>query len=169
MNFLSTHIGGEANIGSLERLSVPELRSWLSFRYARGVNARNARALSIIRNFLRYIKNNYGVNNEAVFSLSKPIQRRTLPKALSIFDIKTSVKGTKLSNLGEPWVVKREIAIIVLLYGAGLRISEALDLKVGDINSKSLTVIDHSNSVSSFQSHGLPFGIVRYVALHRTT
>ncbi|KAM3723444.1 Tyrosine recombinase XerC [Dirofilaria immitis] len=65
MNFLSTHIGGEANIGSLERLSVPELRSWLSFRYARG----------------------------------------------------------------EPWVVKREIAIIVLLYGAGLRISEALDLK----------------------------------------
>ncbi|QKX02143.1 tyrosine-type recombinase/integrase [Wolbachia endosymbiont of Dirofilaria (Dirofilaria) immitis] len=146
MNFLSTHIGGEANIGSLERLSVFELRSWLSFRYARGVNARsNARALSVIRNFFRYIKNNYGVNNEDVFSLSRPIQKRTLPKALSISDIKTLIKGTRLSNLGEPWVVKREIAIIVLLYGAGLRISEALDLKVGDINSKSLTIIGKGN------------------------
>ncbi|QOD38340.1 tyrosine-type recombinase/integrase [Candidatus Wolbachia massiliensis] len=141
ISFLGTHIGEEVNIGSLEKLSVPELRSWLSFRYARGVNARsNTRALSVIRNFFKYIKNNYEINNEAVFSLSRPIQRRTLPKALSIPDIKTLVKKTKLSDLGEPWVIKREIAIIILLYGTGLRISEALNLKVSDINNESLIV-----------------------------
>ncbi|QCB62046.1 tyrosine recombinase XerC [Wolbachia endosymbiont of Brugia malayi] len=167
------------------------------------------------------MKNNYEVNNEAVFSLSRPIQRRTLPKALSISDIKTlvdfflhnyslqethsslsfqyatkkkesvlstqlykhcnfslpgfqcsdtrkliinkrtlsiknwipvlsigttegntktSVKEIKLLDLGEPWIIKREIAIIVLLYGTGLRISEALNLKVSDISNESLIV-----------------------------
>ncbi|WP_395463155.1 tyrosine-type recombinase/integrase [Wolbachia endosymbiont of Cantharis cryptica] len=187
ISFLNTHIGGEVNVSSLEKLSVPELRSWLSFRYARGVNARsNTRALSVIRNFFKYIKNNYNIDNEAVFSLSRPIQRRTLPKALSIPDIKTLVdfflhnyylhgahsslsfqrvtlesrkkeepmsstgmtggnakslvQEIKLSDLGEPWVVKREIAIIVLLYGAGLRISEALSLRVSDISNEDLII-----------------------------
>ncbi len=187
INFLSTHIGEEVNVGTLEKLSVPELRSWLTSRYARGVNARsNTRALSVIRNFFKYIKNNYDIDNEAVFSLSRPIQRRTLPKALSIpnikalidfflhnhylhgihsplsfqrvtlesrkkeepvsatrmtgDNIKNLVKKMKLSDLGEPWVVKREIAIIVLLYGTGLRISEALNLRVSDINNESLIV-----------------------------
>ncbi|WCR58440.1 tyrosine-type recombinase/integrase [Wolbachia endosymbiont of Ctenocephalides felis wCfeJ] len=165
INFLGTHIGGEVNVDSLEKLSVPELRSWLSFRYARGVNARsNTRALSVIRNFFRYIKNNYEINNEAVFSLSRPIQRKTLPKALSISDIKTLVdfflhnyylQGThsslsfqhvvKLSDLGKPWVVKREIAIIVLLYGTGLRISEALSLRVSDVSGENLIITGKGN------------------------
>lgn len=46
----------------------------------------------------------------------------------------------KLPDLGEPWVVKREIAIVVLLYGTGLRITEALNLKVSDISNESLIV-----------------------------
>ncbi len=141
ISFLNTHIGGEVNVGTLKNLSIPELRSWLTSRYARGVNARsNTRALSVIRNFFKYIKNNHNIDNEAVFSLSRPIQRRTLPKALSIPNIKTLLKEMKLSDLGEPWVVKREIAIIVLLYGTGLRISEALNLRVSDINNESLIV-----------------------------
>lgn len=147
ISFLSMHIAGEVNIGTLEKLSVPELRSWLSFRYSRGINARsNARALSVIRNFFKYIKNNHEVNNEAVFSLSRPIQRKTLPKALSIPDIKTLVEKMKLSDLDdEPWVIKREIAIIVLLYGAGLRISEALNLRVNDVNSENLIITGKGN------------------------
>lgn len=141
INFLNTHIGGEVNVGTLKNLSISELRSWLTSRYARGVNARsNTRALSVIRNFFKYIKNNYNIDNEAVFSLSRPIQRRTLPKALSISNIKTLLKKMKLFDLGEPWVIKREIAIIVLLYGTGLRISEALNLGVSDINNESLIV-----------------------------
>ncbi|QKX01915.1 tyrosine-type recombinase/integrase [Wolbachia endosymbiont of Cruorifilaria tuberocauda] len=146
INFLNAHIGEEVNVSSLKKLSVPELRSWLSSRYIRGINARsNIRALSVIRNFFRYIKNNYEISNDAVFSLSKPIQRRTLPKVLSISDIETLVKKTKLSNLGEPWVIKREIAIIVLLYGTGLRVSEALNLKVGDVRNESLIVTGKGN------------------------
>ncbi|MGL9725380.1 MAG: hypothetical protein ACR5KV_01190 [Wolbachia sp.] len=93
INFLNAHIGEEVNVGSLEKLSVPELRSWFTSCYTRGVNVRsNTRALSIIRNFFKYMKNNYEINNEAVFSLSRPIQRRTLPKALSISNIKTLLK-----------------------------------------------------------------------------
>lgn len=141
MSFLNKHIGGEVNTGTLKRLSISELRSWLSSRYTRGVSARsNTRALSVIRNFFRYIKNSYEIDNEAVFSLSRPIQRKTLPKALSIPDIKTLVEKIELSDIGEPWVVKREIAIIVLLYGAGLRISEALNLRVSDIGSENLII-----------------------------
>ncbi|BAO99589.1 tyrosine-type recombinase/integrase [Wolbachia endosymbiont of Cimex lectularius] len=146
ISFLSAHIGGEVNVGSLEKLSISELRSWLSFRYARGVNARsNTRALSAVRNFFKYIKNNYEINNEAVFSLSKPIQRKTLPKALSISDIKTLLKEMKLSDLGEPWVIKREVAIIVLLYGTGLRISESLSLRISDVSGENLIITGKGN------------------------
>ncbi|WCR58963.1 MAG: Tyrosine recombinase XerC [Wolbachia endosymbiont of Ctenocephalides felis wCfeF] len=146
ISFLSAHIGGEVSIGSLEKLSISELRSWLSFRYARGVNARsNTRALSAVRNFFKYMKNNYEINNEAVFSLSKPIQRKTLPKALSIPDIKTLLKEMKLSDLGEPWVIKREVAIIVLLYGTGLRISEALSLRISDVSGENLIITGKGN------------------------
>ena len=136
------HIDGEVDTGTLEKLSIPELRSWLSFRYSRGVSARsNARALSVIRSFFKYVKNNHGIDNKNVFSLSRPIQRRTLPRALSIPDIKTLVEKMKLSTLDdEPWVIKREIAIIALLYGAGLRISEALNLIVNDVNSENLII-----------------------------
>lgn len=45
-----------------------------------------------------------------------------------------------MSNLGEPWVIKGEIAIIILLCGTGLRVSEALNLKIGDVRNESLTV-----------------------------
>ncbi|MCA4774922.1 tyrosine-type recombinase/integrase [Wolbachia endosymbiont of Mansonella ozzardi] len=146
INFLSAHIGGEVNIGSLEKLSIPELRSWLSFRYTRGINARsNTRALSAVRNFFKYIKNNYEINNEAVFSLSNPIQRKILPKALSIPDVKTLLKKVKLSDWGEPWVIKREVAIIVLLYGTGLRISEALSLRIGDVSGENLIITGKEN------------------------
>lgn len=141
MDFLSMHIGGEVNAGTLEKLSVPELRSWFSSRYARGIGARsNTRALSVLRNFFKYINNNFDIENKAVFSLSKPIQRKTLPKALTTSDIKTLLAEMKLSDLGEPWVMKRDTAIIMLLYGAGLRISEALNLKVSDINNEELII-----------------------------
>lgn len=141
MDFLSMHIGGEVNIVTLEKLSVPELRSWLSSRYARGIGARsNTRALSVLRNFFKYINNNFDIENKAVFSLSKPIQRKTLPKVLTTSDIKTLLEEMKLSDLGEPWVMKRDTAIIMLLYGAGLRISEALNLKVSDINNEELII-----------------------------
>ena len=83
LNFLNTQISGEVNVSTLEKLSLPELRSWFSSRYAKNISARsNARALSVIRNFFRYINNNHSINNETIFSLSRPIQRRTLPKAL---------------------------------------------------------------------------------------
>jgi integrase/recombinase XerC len=141
ISFLSAHIGGEVNVGTLKKLSIPELRSWLSLRYSRGISARsNTRALSVIRNFFRYIKNSYEIDNEAVFSLSSPIQRQTLPKALSIPNIKALIEKIELSDLGEPWVVKREVAIIVLLYGTGVRISEALNLKVGDVSNENLII-----------------------------
>ena len=146
ISFLGTHINEEVNVGTLEKLSVPELRSWLSSRYARGVGARsNIRALSVLKNFFKYIYRNFNIKNEAVFSLSRPIQRKTLPKALSTSDIKTLFKGMRLYDLGEPWVVKRDIAIITLLYGAGLRISEALSLKINDVSGEALIISGKGN------------------------
>lgn len=141
INFLSTHIGEEVNVGTLKKLSVPELRSWLSSRYARGVSARsNTRALSVLKNFFKYINNNFDIANQAVFSLSRPIQRKTLPKALTTSDIKTLLDEMKLFDLSEPWVMERDTAIIMLLYGTGLRISEALSLRVSDANNEELII-----------------------------
>ncbi|MDN5247692.1 MAG: tyrosine-type recombinase/integrase [Wolbachia endosymbiont of Tyrophagus putrescentiae] len=146
LSFLGAHIGGEVDVGTLEKLSVQELRSWLSSRYARGVGARsNNRALSALKNFFNYMKNNFNIENSAVFSLSRPVQRRILPKALSLSDIEILLKKMRLLDLGEEWVIKRDVAIIMLLYGAGLRISEALDLKVGDVNNEELVISGKGN------------------------
>ncbi len=146
ISFLNVHIGEEVNIGTLKKLSIPELRSWLSLRYTRGIGSRsNARALSVLRNFFKYIYTNFDIKNEAVLSLSRPIQRKTLPKALLTSDIEKLLQKIKLSNLGEPWVIKRDIAVIALLYGAGLRVSEALNLKVSDVSGEEFILLGKGN------------------------
>ncbi|WP_333023294.1 tyrosine-type recombinase/integrase [Wolbachia endosymbiont of Pentidionis agamae] len=147
ISFLILHINKEVTVEVLHNLTLPEIRSWLSFRHTKGMSARsNSRALSVVRNFFRYLSSNYGIENEAVFSISKPIRRKTLPKSLQISDIKTLiVDKIKLLSEDDTWIINRDIAIIMLLYGAGLRISEALDLKLCDVNHANLIIKGKGN------------------------
>lgn len=138
MSFLNSSIGEVITLKTLKDLSLHNIRGWLSFRHKNNISAKsNSRALSAVRNFFKYISDYYGIDNQTIYSISKPILRRTLPKALSKGEIKATMEEVKKEDF---WVAQRNIAVILLLYGCGLRISEALSLKLKDVGSDELTI-----------------------------
>lgn len=117
----------------LSRLEHRELRAWLAHRRQDELSdSSNARAMSSIRNFYRYLQRETGLENAAVFNLRMPRLKKPLPKALTAQDALNAV-GTLKTLHPEPWIARRDWALLTLLYGCGLRIGEALSLTRGDV------------------------------------
>lgn len=119
----------------LSELEVRDFRSYISDCAAHGLDKSSlARHISTIKNFFRYLNSRKIAQNTAISAISSPRRPKTLPKALEIdqtFDVlEESAKFEKNS-----WQGLRDTAIFTILYGCGLRISEALNLNVGDINN----------------------------------
>jgi integrase/recombinase XerC len=131
LHFLSRHEGGEVSEAHLQRLEVRDLRAWLAARTMEKFSAAsNARALSAVRGFFRYLEKNAMLKNAAAFSLRTPKLPKALPKALSEPQSLTSVLS--IPELSDGWIALRDRALLMLLYGCGLRISEALSLRKRD-------------------------------------
>lgn len=123
------------SLKTLATLDVRDFRSYISDCAAHGLDkASMARHISTIKNFFKYLNSHKIVKNTAISVISSPRRGKTLPKALEIdqtFDVlEESAKFEKNS-----WQRLRDTAIFTILYGCGLRISEALNLNVGDINN----------------------------------
>lgn len=128
LEFLTMHIGGPLGLAELAALSTADFRAWLSARAERSLaQTSTARALSTLRGFFRWLERRDLVHNPALALLRTPKAPRPVPKALSESQALSAIdavgKGTRM-----PWVAKRDAAVLTLLYGAGLRISEALGL-----------------------------------------
>lgn len=128
ITFLQNHLAAHPTLQELENLSVTDFRSWLSMRSQTGYNHRSTRrAISALKNFFRFIKSTYGVENKAYVQISSPKLNKMLPKNLSISQTQQLIdEVAQLSDCA--WVGQRDKAIFMLLYGAGLRISEALTI-----------------------------------------
>ena len=126
--FLSDHLGGPADLAALAALRAADFRAWLARRVATGHQAAsNARALSVLRNFFRWLDRQGFVHNPHLAGLRTPKLPHAVPKALSEGDAGIAVEAIEqLSD--EPWIAARDTALMMLLYGAGLRIDEALSL-----------------------------------------
>lgn len=124
---MNAALGEELTTGSLAALRPADLRGWLAGR-AKSHNATSTgRAMSSVRQFFRFLQNEAGVENSAIFHARTPKRRPPLPKALS--DIQSLEATHTLESMqSEPWLGLRDRAILLLLYGAGLRIGEALSL-----------------------------------------
>ncbi len=132
--FLALHGGGRAGLATLEQLALRDFRAWLAERAGRGLsNASSARALSVLRNFYRWGERQGRFQNSQIAALRTPKVVKPLPKALSAPDAQDLVETPR----GEQpaWILARDRAVLLLLYGAGLRISEALGLTAGDLPS----------------------------------
>ena len=135
--------GGERVVLSdMEKLCMVELRKWIMLRCREGKQpSTNARAISVVRNFFRYLSLEHNIKNDSVFNVSNPIVRKRLPKILE--------KSQVLQIVGEGscihWTSKRDAAIASLLYGGGLRISEAVGLRFCDVEGKTLRVLGKGN------------------------
>jgi integrase/recombinase XerC len=130
--FLTLHHGRPPRLADLDRLTRADLRSWLAARAAEHLQPTStARALSVVRSFFRYLTRNSQLNNAVMASVRTPRLPRSVPKALTAGEAAEAVDAVhELSDA--PWIGKRDVAVLALLYGCGLRISEALSLTRGD-------------------------------------
>lgn len=132
--FLAGHLGepvsGPEGYGAL---TAGDLRAYLARRRREGLSdASLARALSAIRGFYRWLHRCHGVENTAVALLEGPRRPARLPRPVGEEAAREMIdEVAALSD--EPWVGARDTAVLMLLYGAGLRISEALSLTGADL------------------------------------
>ena len=140
ITFLSAHTGGEVRLATLKDLRAADIRAFLASRRNEGVNSRSlARALSALKSFFTFLERQGVVSTEALNTIRTPKQPKSLPKALTVLEAKATIKTT--DELEErPWVAARDMAVISLCYGAGLRISEALALTRIDLEASTLRV-----------------------------
>ncbi len=113
----------------LEELSLHDLRKWLSFRAQDHTNSSNARAVASIRSFFKFLNRHNLLKNCEIEKLKTPKNIKPLPRPVDLIDIEKIIEAvSKIRKIS--WQIKRDRALIYLIYGAGLRISEALRLNL---------------------------------------
>ena len=134
------------SLKQLARLDVRDFRAFISFRASKHLEKTSlAREISTIKNFFRWLDNNDIVKNSAIQVISSPRKAKILPKAIDVNETFNVLDSAKEFSK-KAWEGLRDTAILTLLYGCGLRISEALALNVGDIgNGPTLRITGKGN------------------------
>lgn len=126
--FLAQHRGGTEGLSALTALPLSDLRAWMAHERARGVSARSlGRALSAVKGFTAWLADRDGADATTVLSARGPKYRRRLPRPLTEDGATAMIDGVA-DQAREDWIAARDVAVVTLLYGCGLRISEALGL-----------------------------------------
>lgn len=126
--FLVEHTGDSIGPARLARITQSDMRAWMAHERNRGVAARSlARSLSAVKGFARWLAERDGFDPTAILAARSPKFQRKLPRPLSEGAAK-DVISLMGSLPREDWVAARDAAVVTLLYGCGLRISEALSL-----------------------------------------
>ncbi|MGI9353975.1 MAG: tyrosine recombinase XerC [Rhizobiaceae bacterium] len=132
--FLTGYAGRPAKLSDFADLKSMQLRGFLAQRRGSGNGARTlARGLAGIRSFVRHLEKEGQASGAGLTAMRAPKQPATLPKPIGAPD---ALRLTKVAEQlqEEPWVAARDAALMALLYGCGLRISEALGLKLADLD-----------------------------------
>ncbi|MEY4983966.1 MAG: hypothetical protein RIR62_2232 [Pseudomonadota bacterium] len=128
LGFLARHRGGTEGLAALAALPVSDLRAWMAAERERGLSARSlARALSAVKGFTAWLADHEGGDATTVLSARGPKYRRKLPRPLTVDGAAAMIDGVA-DQARSDWIAARDVAVVTLLYGCGLRISEALGL-----------------------------------------
>uniref|UniRef100_UPI003B518C63 tyrosine recombinase XerC n=1 Tax=Roseovarius indicus TaxID=540747 RepID=UPI003B518C63 len=131
--FLTEHKGGLQGIGALKAVTLSDMRSWMARCRAEEIGARSlARKLSAVKSFYRWLSEREGFDATPVMAARAPKFQKKLPRPLAE-DAAQGVIDTLDLQSQVPWVAARDQAVVTLLYGCGLRISEALGLTGADL------------------------------------
>ena len=141
LQFITGHLGYPPGLQDLEALKPRDFRGYLASRHAEGLaRSSTARAMSTLRNFFRFMEQRDVVENAAIGAIKTPKVPHSVPKALTMEDALTTVITVgDLSD--EPWIGKRDTAVMLLLYGCGLRIGEALGLDRGQVPEEEDSIV----------------------------
>ena len=127
--FLTKHRGTPMPLEAWAELEEQDLRGWMAHLRAQGLQAQSvARALSALKSFVRRIHTFYGISCNAAFRVRHPPHKPPPPRPLSQQRARTLIDKAGSHAEQQAWIKARDVALFTLLYGAGLRISEALAL-----------------------------------------
>ncbi|MGC2413590.1 MAG: tyrosine recombinase XerC [Stellaceae bacterium] len=128
LDFLTSHLGEPPELATFGRLRPSDYRAYLAYRAARVERSSIARGLSVVRTFIRFLERRGLASSPALLVLRAPKLPHSVPKPLSVADAAEMIDAPE--GMGKSvWQAKRDVAVLTLLYGCGLRISEALGLK----------------------------------------
>lgn len=129
LDFLCDYLGAPPRAAALARLDARAFRSYLAARKAEGLGGASLRLeLSALRSFFAYLRRREDIDNDAIAAMRGPKMKERLPRPVSEADADALIEAAGKGD-GPAWVRARDAAIFTLLYGAGLRISEALSLR----------------------------------------
>jgi integrase/recombinase XerC len=134
IEFLCEHLGARVTFVALKELTPADIRGFMALRRSQGIGGRSLmRSLAGIRSFARFLEKSGKGKVGALAAVRTPKIAKTLPKPLAVASAR-SITDTALraGEPREPWVLARDAAVLALLYGSGLRISEALGLRARD-------------------------------------
>lgn len=128
LSFLTLHKGQPQGLGALERIETADMRAWMARERAQGLGPRSlARKLSAVKSFYRWLAEREGFEATAVLSVRAPKFARKLPRPLTEDAARALLDQIEMDPQ-IPWIAARDLAVVTLLWGCGLRISEALGL-----------------------------------------
>jgi integrase/recombinase XerC len=132
LGFLAVHLGGPPDVAEIGALRPADYRAFLARRRGEGASPRSlGRILGGIRSFVRFLAEHDGIDAAAVDSIATPKAPRRLPRPVSAVDALRLIEEAE-ADAAEPWVAARDAALLLMLYGCGLRIGEAIGLDQAD-------------------------------------
>lgn len=145
--FLAGHHGGAVTLSVLKDLRGADIRAFMAQRRNESLSSRSlARVLSALKSFFRFLEREGVMSTEALNVIRTPKLPKSLPKALTVIEARQTISTTEEME-ERPWVAARDMAVLSLCYGAGLRISEALALTKGDLESQVIRVTGKGGKV----------------------
>jgi integrase/recombinase XerC len=141
LGFQRGHLGGNVGESALAKLRPADIRAFIAARRGEGLGAGGVqRALAAIRSFYKFLARENILENAAPRAVRTPRIKRGLPRPLSETDAARAI--AEAGGHDVEWLAARDTALLTLLYGAGLRVSEALSLKRGDVPlGETLTIL----------------------------
>ncbi len=135
-DFLTGYCGAN-DLATVAGADTVCLRAWMADRARRGLSAKStARALSSLRGFYKYLMRHHDIKNDAICLISAPRVPRKLSKAIEVSDVTDMQTAIRAIDDKDPWIAARDWALVLLIFGSGLRISEALSLRNKDVAAR---------------------------------
>ena len=131
-DFLTGHLGAPPALADLAALAAADFRGFLARRAADGIaHSSLARTMSTLRSFFRFLDRTGRASNATLGAVRAPRPKPPIPKPLTANDALDLI-GAAATLSDRPWIARRDVALLTLLYGCGLRIDEALSLRRAD-------------------------------------
>lgn len=141
IRFFENFSGADVGLQNLAAADTICFRAYLADRQRNGLTPKStARAVSAVRAFYKFLGRQHGIKNSAIDLISAPKIPKKLSKAISTDSVANIHDALMQLDADQPWIGARDWALVVLIFGCGLRISEALALRNRDVAARPATL-----------------------------